>query len=373
MERHVRESESATLRLLAAAEAAVDVESYRVPVEPKGQQRQTGPNVALEIRGRLRLPSEQAYDLVAERFRALGYVALLRRAPDGVVIEALPGVLPKGGSHARVAAALFVITVLSVLSVGGLEETADGGLGVNLLAGLPFAFSLLSILLAHEMGHYLVARRLGLPSSLPFFIPMPLSMFGTMGAVMQLQAPPRNRRALLALGAAGPIAGLAVALPVLLLGLFLSDVRPIADGANAFQEGNSLLYLALKYLVFGRMLPAGGLDVWLHPVALAGWAGLLVTALNLLPAGQLDGGHIAYALLGERARLLTWAVIAGLTALAIFWWGWLIWAGLAFAFARVHAVPLDDVSEPGPRWRVFAIAMLVLAALVFVPIPMQPL
>ena len=365
--------EGVTLRLVAAAAEAMDVQSYTVPAEPKVQQPLARPRVALEIRGRLRLPSEQAYDLISERFREMGHIALLRRTPEGELIEAIAGGPPSGRANARLAVILFAITVVSVLSVFGLEETGGGGLGVNWLKGLPFTVSLLSILLAHEMGHYLVAHWLGLPASLPFFIPMPLSLFGTLGAVMQLQAPPRTRQALLALGAAGPLAGLIVAIPVLLLGLSLSEIQPISGGPGVFQEGNSLLYLAVKYAVFGQILPANGVDVRLDPVAMAGWAGLLLTGINLLPVGQLDGGHIAYALLGERARLLAGVVIIGLAALAFLWWGWLILVGLAFIFGRAHAVPLDDVSQPGARWRAFAVGMLVLAALVFVPVPMEPL
>ncbi len=362
---------SATEQLLAAVAEAFDIVSYRVPVEPKGASAAVGRTPALEISGRLRLPSRQAYDLVAERFRRLGFVALFRRQADGETIMAVPGELPTTAGRVRLALILFAATVLSVLSVGALSDSPDGGF--NVLAGIPFAVSLLSILLAHEMGHYFTARRLGIPATLPFFIPMPLSLFGTMGAVMQIVAPPRDRRALLKLGAAGPLAGLIVAIPILLLGLSLSEVKAIPPVAGSFQEGNSLLYMALKYLVFGRVLPAGGVDVWLHPVALAGWAGLLVTALNLLPAGQLDGGHIAYALFGQRARLASGAVIVGLCLLGFLWWGWLIWAALAFVFARVHAVPLDDVTPLSGRERLFAILMLVLAVLVFVPVPMQPL
>ena len=144
-------------------------------------------------------------------------------------------------------------------------------------------------------------------------------------------------------------------------------------GTGGFQEGNSLLYAGLKWLKFGQLLPGGGLDVFLHPVALAGWAGLLVTALNLLPAGQLDGGHIAYALLGGRARLLSYLVVIGLTVLGPLWWGWFLWAGISLLFARAHAVPLDDITPLAPSLRLLALAMFLVAVLVFVPIPIHEL
>jgi membrane-associated protease RseP (regulator of RpoE activity) len=134
-------------------------------------------------------------------------------------------------------------------------------------------------------------------------------------------------------------------------------------------EGNSLLYAALKILVFGRFLPSGGYDVMLHSIAFAGWAGLLVTGLNLIPAGQLDGGHIIYALLGERARYLTIAIIIALLGLSWLWRGWLIWAFLIFIFSRAQATPLDDITSLTPSQRLVAIGMMILFVLVYVPVP----
>ena len=136
-------------------------------------------------------------------------------------------------------------------------------------------------------------------------------------------------------------------------------------------EGNSILYASLKFLVFGRFLPSGGEDVLLHPVALAGWAGLLVTSLNLIPAGQLDGGHIATALLGPKARYLTWAIVGIVLLLGIWWRGWLLWAVLIFVFSRVQAAPLDDISPLTPSQVAFAVLLLVLFALLFAPLPLQ--
>jgi membrane-associated protease RseP (regulator of RpoE activity) len=356
---------------VAAAEEAMDVWSVRRPLDTEPTKGSAFlPHVSLELRGKLRMPSERAYEVVAERFRALGHIALFRRSPDGDLVLAVPGALPTKVGQTRVAAALFAATLLSVLLVGAMSAQRPGQ-DFNLLAGWPFAAGLLGILVAHEMGHYVVARALGVPASLPYFIPMPFSIFGTMGAVMVMKAPPKNRRALLALGAAGPLAGLVVAVPALLYGLSLSSVGPIQTGPDIIQEGNSLLYLGLKMLVFGRLLPSGGQDVFLHPVAMAGWAGLLVTALNLIPAGQLDGGHALYSLIGERASKVTWGIIAAMLGLSILWPGWLLWAGLVYFLGRSHAVPLDDITEPRRRERILAIAMLVIAALVFVPIPMN--
>jgi len=358
-------------RLLAALRGVLEVRSSR-RIEP-GRQRLgffPRPTPGLEFRGRLLVPSEDAYDLVAERFRALGHVALFRKIDADDVVLAVPGELPSSRGRVVLAVALFVATFASVLVTGALNEQ-QAGQDFNPLSGWPFAVSLLGILVAHEMGHYLMARHLGVPSSPPFFIPLPLSLFGTMGAVMQMKAPPRNRRALLAVAVAGPLAGLAVAVPVLVIGLLLSPVLPIPPGGAAIQEGNSLLYAGLKLLLFGRFLPSGGMDVLLHPVAWAGWAGLLVTGLNLMPAGQLDGGHVAYVLLGRRARHLTWLMVVALLALSVLWTGWLIWAGLVFIFGQAHAVPLDDITPPRARERALAAFALLVFALVFVPAPMH--
>ncbi len=321
---------------------------------------------AAELRGRLIVDANVAYERLAERYRVLGYVLLLRRDGDDDVAIAIPGSLPRTSGRPWVAVGLFLATVASVLWLGAMYEGVPG----DLLAGWPFALSLLGILVAHEMGHYVVARWLKVPASLPYFIPMPFSPFGTMGAVIQTKAPTVNRRALLLLGASGPLAGLIVTLPVLFLGLSTSPVDFVQPGSGSIQEGNSLLYAGMKLLVFGQVLPSGHMDVFVNSIAWAGWAGLLVTGLNLIPAGQLDGGHIAYALFGRHARWLTWGVVAGLLALSPLWEGWILWAALVLFLGRAHAVPLDDVTPLRDRDKLLAALCLLLFVLVFIPVPM---
>lgn len=204
---------------------------------------------------------------------------------------------------------LFLLTVASVFFAGGarwdlLFDQTTAASDVWTTAGLAaqFAVPLMAILLAHEFGHYIAARLHGIPASLPYFLPLPiLSPFGTMGAVILVSEQVRKRDALLDFGAAGPLAGLILAIPLMIYGLTLSEVQPLPPG-GWIQEGQSILYWALKYAVFGP-IPDGS-DVHLHPVAFAAWAGFLVTFFNLLPFSQLDGGHIAYALLGERQNRL---------------------------------------------------------------------
>jgi membrane-associated protease RseP (regulator of RpoE activity) len=246
--------------------------------------------------------------------------------------------------------------------------------------GIPFAGTLISILLAHELSHYFVARRYGSPVSLPYFIPMPLSLMGTMGAVIVQKAPMRSRKALFDIGVAGPLGGLIVAIPLLIVGLALSNVQPPpASAGGIVQEGNSLLYLGIKYLIFGRILPSNGEDVWLHPVAFAAWAGLLVTMINLIPVGQLDGGHATYALLGRRAWSLGYMAIAAM----IGWGGWLLtrgneaggfwlmWGFLNMVINPRHPPPLNDTTKLD--WRRVALGVLVLAIFIvtFMPAPLR--
>ncbi len=285
--------------LLSAAAGVLAIEDV---IQPRPPQR------GVRVRGRLLMPSQQAYGLLAERLRPEGLTPVLRRDggdaldPNRAVLMAVPGTWAQAPQRVRLALLLFGLTVLSCLYVGAQmpEEVMRRGVeNWNLLDGLPFAAGLLGILAAHELGHYLMGRRLGAPVSLPYFIPMPFGPFGTLGAVISMVAPPRDRRQLVAVAAAGPLAGLLVAIPVLLLGLSMSHVQPVPP-TGYMMEGNSFLYAGLKFLMFGQWLPSNGMDVFIHPVAFAGWAGLLVTGLNLIPAGQLDGGHLAFALLGER-------------------------------------------------------------------------
>ncbi|HEX5655949.1 MAG TPA: site-2 protease family protein [Polyangiales bacterium] len=195
---------------------------------------------------------------------------------------------------------LFLLTLLSMFWVGAEHAGADvlrDGLSA-LGRGWAFAIPLMAILLAHELGHYFAARIHHVDTSLPYFIPMPFALIGTFGAVIRMRGPASERNALFDIGAAGPLAGLAIALPVLVYGVLTSPVEALDPSLHYMVEGRSILYLGLLALTKGA-IPAGH-DIMLTPTALAGWAGLLVTMMNLVPVGQLDGGHVAYALFGDR-------------------------------------------------------------------------
>jgi membrane-associated protease RseP (regulator of RpoE activity) len=323
------------------------------------------------------------------------------------VLLAVPGVQPQTTSSRHwINVLLYILTILSTLFVGATwsdQAPANADLMwlvTHLWIGWPFALSLMIILTGHELGHYFAARYYKIPVSLPYFIPLPIPPLGTMGAVISMKGRSTNRRQMLTVGAAGPLAGFVLAIPVLIIGLSMSTVQPMTSpepGMVVFLEGNSLLYLLSKFAVFGQLLPGsgdpasalavltelseallgtfdieGGLDVFISPVAMAGWAGLLVTALNLLPAGQLDGGHVAYSLFGQKARLLTWPVIGLLVLLGLFFWqGWLLWAMLLFFFGRSHPDPLDDVTRLDLPRKVVAVIVLVIFVLTFSPVPIR--
>ncbi len=207
--------------------------------------------------------------------------------------------------------ALFLLTMLTATTAGAYMNGEEVSIFHPLLAvaalrsGLLFSIPLMAILLAHEMGHYLTSRYHGVPTSLPYFIPAPPSIFifGTFGAFIRMKAMPRTRRVMFDIGAAGPWAGVILAIPAVMIGLYLSDVTPLDKSAGGLELGNSLLFLALSRIVLG--VDPSMVNVNLHPIAFAGWIGLLVTSLNLLPVGQLDGGHVIYALFPRRHRTIS--------------------------------------------------------------------
>jgi membrane-associated protease RseP (regulator of RpoE activity) len=334
-----------------------------------------GQKRAIRLRGRFLVDSGLAFERLSPLFRARGRT--LRVMPDGdrAALLISEGIIQPTPNNRWLPPLLAVLTVLSILTTSTLLWHGDGltwsNLGARLGQGLQFTASLVAILLAHELGHYAMARRFGVAVTLPYLIPFPLSLFGTMGAVIRIKDIPPNRRSLLLIGAAGPLAGLLICIPILILGISLSPVAALPAEGGYLLEGNSLLYGGLKALIHGQWLPSQGMDMDMHPIAFAGWAGLLITSLNLLPAGQLDGGHAARALLGAKARYLTWALIAMLLLLGLVWQGWVMWAVLVFVFSLHQVEPLDTYTALGRREMAIAALLLVLFALTFTPIPLR--
>ena len=242
-------------------------------------------------------------------------------------------------------------------------------LSTYLIGGLAFSLALMSTLLAHELGHYLQARRYGVPASLPYFIPMPISPIGTMGAVILMAPGMGNRRTLFDIAITGPLAGLVPALLFCVLGLQWSEVVVIADNQMGLMLGEPLLFKLLVYLTFGPL--AEGQDVILHPVAFAGWVGIFITALNLFPIGQLDGGHVLYALLRQRAHTVAKGLLLAAAVAVVLWgyWGWTLMLILLVWIGPVHPPTANDHVSLGTGRTVLGWASLLFVPLGFTPMP----
>lgn len=250
---------------------------------------------------------------------------------------------------------LFVLTVLSTYFVGGAS----------------YSIAVMSILLAHELGHYFMSRSYGIPSTLPFFIPFPFSPFGTFGAIIKMKGIVINKKALFDIGAAGPLSGFVVAVPCAFIGMQLSTVGAAGVTGEYLRLGDPLLFRLLEWMI---VRPQPGQEVLLHPIAYAGWVGLFVTALNLLPVGQLDGGHIIYAVFGDKSRWAYGFSIAALVALAVFYNpGWLTLILLLLFFGMRHPRPFDEATPIDAKRKVVALLMLLVFILSFTPTPFPDL
>jgi membrane-associated protease RseP (regulator of RpoE activity) len=280
---------------------------------------------------------------------------------------------------------LFLLTVLSTLAVGTEFAQAYAanrapftrGFGfffdvwnepALLLGGLPFSFTLLGILLAHELGHYFACRYYHISASYPYFIPAP-TIIGTMGAFIRIRSPIVNRTALFDVGLAGPVVGFLFAVPALAIALVHSKVMPAGQMDTAIVFGSPLLERLLTEFLRPGIAPQ---DIFLHPVGRAAWVGLFATALNLLPAGQLDGGHIVYALASEKHRHVSLAVALLLIPMGFFFWGgWGMWAALLLVLGFRHPRLLDRWEPLDQRRRIWALIALVILLLCFIPVPIR--
>lgn len=320
---------------------------------------------AIRLDGRFLTATDIAYDAISKRARSNGFLIYFREEEGQPVVYAVMGELPVTKPNWTVFAILLIITLVSIFFVGGYNED-----GIDWAMGLSFAIPLILILLAHEFGHFLVSRRNHMATSPPYFIPMPFSIFGTMGAVIIMRTPPKNRKQLFQMAVAGPLAGLALAIPFMIYGLSISKVGPLPPPPYLL-EGNSLFYLGLKWLFFHQFLPGNGMDVQLHNIAFAAWVGFFITGLNLIPAGQLDGGHVIYTLFGKKVKPISYVLVSAFLLMSIKFPGWLLWAALLFFLGRVYAVPMDDLTPLNGKYKALGYVMLVLLVLFFVPNPIS--
>ena len=270
--------------------------------------------------------------------------------------------------HALLLAATALTTAMASTLSRGFDPIADPR---QLIHGIPFAATLITILLVHESGHYLMCRRYGVAASLPYFLPAPPNIFplGTFGAFIRIRSRFPDRRALFDIGAAGPWAGFVVAVAATAVGLRLSTVLAAPPSEHTLELGDSLLTTLLTRIVLGTDPDT----VMLHPVAFSGWVGLFVTSLNLLPAGQLDGGHVLYAVAGRRTRLLPALLLATLLWLGIRGWpGWILWAAITAVMLSLGHPPSQNDARPlGPARLITACATLAVFVLTFVPEPIR--
>lgn len=362
-------------------------------------------------RGKLLDPDTgNAYDHLSADLKSHGLTPLFRLEDNRHVILLIPTPARPRVSNPWWNFLLFIATLLSVLFTGATLATDANTSTLTIhsiqdllnlaIRGLPFAVSLLVILGAHEFGHYLAGRWHKVRVTLPYFIPFPISLLGTLGAFINIKEPPKNRRVLFDISIAGPIAGLVFAIPILIYGLTQShlDVIPsiFQPGMTFTIEGNSILYLLAKRVVFGQWLPSpvdmgnispflywvkyfftghplplGGIDVMISPIVLAGWAGLLVTCLNLIPAGQLDGGHILSTIITpQRMRRLLPVIVIFLGVMGIVWSGWWLWAFLLLMLGRIQAETLDEITPLDKRRRIMGLVIFIIFLLVFSPVPL---
>lgn len=314
--------------------------------------------------------ARSAHVMVHEEAPGRPYIFVANAELDRALAASIPPRRP------AVNLALFAATLVTTTFAGaahqGLNVFEDPG---SWTAGLPYGLGVMLILGVHEMGHYLAAQRHRVPVSLPYFIPVPFAL-GTFGAFIRMPPLLKNRRQLFDIGVAGPLAGLAVAIPALALGLQWSTVVPVDPGGGmpmgqGVSVNASALLAFVAKTVIGESLTTGHYLV-LHPLAFAGWLGLMITALNLLPVGQLDGGHIAHALFGRaRAHVIGRATLFAMVGLGLFVWsGLLFWALIVFFIAGTAGMPpMEDVTPLGVRRRAVAWSAFALLALILLPVP----
>uniref|UniRef100_A0A7C6AHB7 Site-2 protease family protein n=1 Tax=candidate division WOR-3 bacterium TaxID=2052148 RepID=A0A7C6AHB7_UNCW3 len=318
--------------------------------------------------GRINEPLEQTIKEIKDFCAQYDYTPLFSQ--EGKYHKVTLGIFPRFVDKPKIwlNILLFVATVFTTLLAGALNSGGNPLKNFSdIWMGIPFSFSLMAILTCHELGHYFVSKKYGLVTSLPYFIPVPFHFLGTFGAIIRMKSIVPSRKALLRIGMAGPISGFLVAFIVSIIGIMLSEVRP-APGTGAYLRlGDSLLFFILGKIIHPSI--PEGMDIFLHPMAFAGWIGFLVTSMNLIPIGQLDGGHIAYSILLKNQKKLYIPVILLLIGFGILWQGWIIWGLLAFILARREPLIQDGLTPLSKREKLYALIALLVLILTFIPQP----
>ncbi len=317
---------------------------------------------------------DDGVELLQDIFEPLKFLVAVREEPNGfykVVIMKAPAVKR---DKLWINVLLFVLTLISTFWVGSIMALSrfPRSFGEFLL-GYEFAIPLLLILGIHELGHYYMARKHKVQSTLPYFIPFPFNMVGTLGAFIKLKSPIPSKKALLDIGIAGPIAGFVIAIPVAIFGLKHSQLYPldyVTASRFGIEFGEPLIFMILRYLTLGAS-SFHNYPVALSPSAFAAWVGFFVTSLNLLPVGQLDGGHILYSVADKWHKDISRLFVLVLILLGFFWAGWLIWGFLLIILGIRHPEPLNEITRLDTKRRWLAFLALILLILTFVPAPVR--
>jgi Zn-dependent protease len=313
---------------------------------------------------------ERSFNIVLNNFKNTEFVPLYRKFKDGynliITHRRRRQVEVKPIGH-------IILLLLTAVTVtwAGYEWWADH----KILESMMFAVALMSILGIHELGHALTARTREIESTLPFFIPAPPYIFplGTFGAVIFMGSPAQSRNSLLDVGIAGPLVGFFLSIPITLVGLSMSHIIPLEE---ALKEGGiifspSIMFQILTQMIFGKLPETAAISI--HPIAVAGWVGMFVTSLNLLPMGQLDGGHIIRGLFPRHYRKIYRLTAFILLLIGLLWPGWILWTIIVFLMTRLeHPGPLNDVSELDLRGKLYGVMGIIILILCFTPVPIIP-
>jgi len=341
--------------MFTEVEEILDFLQYKMSIEEV-----TNEPMMTAVKGVLAAPLERTIREIKEYFSQTEYTPLFDIEDEKHIVRF--GIFKKVEDKPKywLNIILFIATIGSTIFAGYLNSGSLSG-------GVVFSFSIMAILTCHELGHYFVSRNAGMITTLPYFIPIPFHFIGTFGAIIRMKSIVPSRSSLLRVGMAGPLAGFIVALPITIIGIALSKVTVVPQGGGFLQLGDSLLFYLLTKIIHPAMPPNA--TVLLHPMAFAGWLGLLVTSMNLIPVGQLDGGHIGYSLFLKKRRFMYIPIGAILVALGFLWFGWFIWGILAFFFARRDPIIQDAITPLNDREKRAALIPLFVLILSFVPQP----
>jgi membrane-associated protease RseP (regulator of RpoE activity) len=345
------------------SEQAIDYLRTRMSIDDVG-----GSLTVRRVRGTIHPPILQTIREIKEYFSHTEYTPLFKEENGQHIIQF--GVYQKQETQPKywLNLLLFIATIFSTVFAGSLNSGGNPFANPSdLILGIPFSLSIMTILTCHELGHYFISRKEGMMTTLPYFIPMPLHFIGTFGAIIRMKSIVPSRKSLLKVGMSGPLAGFVVALPITVLGIYLSEIRIAPETEGALRLGDSLLFWVFARLIHTSIPP--GHDLFLHPVAFAGWLGLFVTSMNLIPIGQLDGGHVAFSLFLRKRRYLYIPIFAGLVALGLLWFGWYIWALVALFIARRDPVIQDAITPLSTKQKIYSAITFVILVMTFVPQP----